>query len=156
MTTLRDGDTRKTPPTTRKSRSRSGSGWSSDDNGNHKRRKTRRTWSREASPSKNALEPNKLLKSAREIQRHVQKKLKEQQELEEQKMKEMEKQLEAEAEEIEKRMEREANGESADSPQSEENIRKTSSPEKTPPQKEKTPILYTPPPRETMTPEITA
>ena len=153
VTTLRDGNTKKTPPTRQnnsRSRSRSGSGWSSDDHDNHKRKK-RRTWSRESSPSTNAVEPKGLLKSAKEIQRHVQQKLKEQQEAEEKRMKEMEKQLEVEAEEIEKRMEREANG--VESPQSDKNDQQSSSNERT---KEKTPELYTPPPRETFTPEITA
>ncbi|KAL7038027.1 hypothetical protein ACKWTF_009434 [Chironomus riparius] len=143
VTTLRDGNTKKTPPTRQNdSRSRSGSGWSSD-NDNHKRKK-RRTWSREASPSKGGIETNKLMKSARDIQRHVQQKLKEQQEAEERKMKEQEKQLEVEAEEIERRMEKEANG--IESPQSDKNDQQSA----------KTPELYTPPPQETFTPEITA
>ena len=145
VTTLRDGNTKKTPPTRQNdSRSRSGSGWSSD-NDNHKRKK-RRTWSRESSPSKGGIETNKLMKSARDIQRHVQQKLKEQQEAEERKMKEKEKQLEVEAEEIERRMEKEANG--IESPQSDKNDQQSA--------KENTPELYTPPPRETFTPEITA
>lgn len=152
VTTLRDGNTKKTPPTRHNdSRSRSGSGWSSDDHDNHKRKK-RRTWSRESSPSREigGIETNKLLKSARDIQRHVQQKLKEQQEAEEKKMKAMERQLEVEAEEIERRMEKEANG-SAESPQSDKNDQQSA--ERI---KEKTPELYTPPPRETFTPEITA
>lgn len=64
-------------------------------------------------------------------------------------MKEMEKQLEVEAEEIERRMEKEANG--IESPQSDKNGEQSS--ERI---KEKTPELYTPPPRETFTPEVTA
>lgn len=149
---MRDGNTKKTPPTRQNdSRSRSGSGWSSDDHDNHKRKK-RRTWSREASPSREigGIETKNLLKSARDIQRHVQQKLKEQQEAEEKKMKLMERQLEVEAEEIERRMEKEANGESAESPQSDKNDQQSA--ERT---KEKTPELYTPP-RDTFTPEITA
>jgi hypothetical protein len=148
---LRDGNTRKTPPTTRKSRSRSnsGSGWSSDDN--KRSRKSRRTWSRETSPSKDkfAIEPTKLLKSAKEIQRHVQQKLREQQEEEDKKMKEMERQLEEEANEIERRMEREANGH--ESPSTENRNDEN--------QKEKSPEpdhLYTPPETKSHTPELVA
>lgn len=91
VTTLRDGDTRKTPPTTRRNRSKSGSanGWSSGDEKN----KRRRSWSREKSPSNNkykgAVTPEKLLRSAREIQIHVQQKLKEQEAEKEKRMKEL-------------------------------------------------------------------
>lgn len=70
MTTLRDGNTRKTPPTTRGNRSKSSEGWSSGDEG----RKRKRSWSKDAG----AITPEKLLRSAREIQLHVQQKLKEQ------------------------------------------------------------------------------
>lgn len=89
MTTLRDGDTNKPPPSTRRNRSRSGSGWSSD--GYRKSGKFRRTWSRDNTPAKEkmGLEPEKLLKSAREIQIHVQQKLKEQEESKERRMKEL-------------------------------------------------------------------
>jgi hypothetical protein len=142
VTTLRDGNTKKTPPMTKnnsRSRSRSGSGWS-DDNGNHKRTKKRRTWSREASPSKGAVEPNKLMKSAREIQRHVQQKLKEQHEAEEKKMKEREREWEEEAQEIENRMQKEANGDYTPP-----TVEKSPAKETTP-VKEKTPQLYSPPP----------
>lgn len=107
-----------------------------------------------------AIDPKGLMKSAREIQRHVQKKLKEQQEAEERKMKERERELEVEADEIERRMEKEANGEGG-TPQIEKSDRTL---EEQPPQKaqeeeqqqqqstlpaisakEKTPELYTPP-----------
>lgn len=89
MTTLRDGDTNKPPPSTRRNRSRSGSGWSSD--GYRKSGKSRRTWSRDNTPAKEkiGLEPEKLLRSAREIQIHVQQKLKEQEESKEKRMKEL-------------------------------------------------------------------
>lgn len=89
VTTLRDGDTNKPPPSTRRNRSRSGSGWSSD--GYRKSGKSRRTWSRSNSPAKEkpGLEPERLLRSAREIQIHVQQKLKEQEESKEKRMKEL-------------------------------------------------------------------
>jgi hypothetical protein len=68
----------------RKSRSHSsGSEWSTSS-ANRKRKDKRRTWSRETSPTKEeenrglvVLEPEKLVRSAKEIQRHVQKKLEE-------------------------------------------------------------------------------
>ena len=89
MTTLRDGDTNKPPPSTRRNRSRSGSGWSSDDNKDSRR--SRRSWSRGGSGPKEklGLEPERLLRSAREIQIHVQKKLKEQEAAKERKMREL-------------------------------------------------------------------
>lgn len=95
MTTLRDGDISKAPPSTRQNRSRSkssGSGWSSSDGYRKSRKDRHRTWSRENSPrrEKLALEPEKLLRSAREIQLHVQQKLREQQESEEKRQKELE------------------------------------------------------------------
>ena len=88
VTTLRDGDTTKPPPSTRRNRSRSGSGWSSD--GYRKSGRSRRSWSKNRSPEKPGLEPERLLRSAKEIQIHVQKKLKEQEEAKERKMKELE------------------------------------------------------------------
>jgi hypothetical protein len=80
VTTLRDGNTKKTPPTTRRNRSKSPNGWSSDE-GN----KRRRSWSKDTG----AITPEKLLRSAREIQLHVQQKLKEQEAEKEKRMKEL-------------------------------------------------------------------
>ncbi|CRK98148.1 CLUMA_CG011516, isoform A [Clunio marinus] len=86
VTTLRDGDINKPPPSSRRNRSRSGSAWTSD--GGRKSDKSRKSWSREASSTREkiSIEPEKLLKNAREIQLHVQQKLKEQEESKEKKM----------------------------------------------------------------------
>lgn len=90
VTTLRDGDTSKAPPSTRRNRSRSGSGWSSD--GYRKSSRAKKSWSQDFTPpprEKAGLEPERLMKSAREIQIHVQQKLKEQEEVKEKRMKEL-------------------------------------------------------------------
>lgn len=109
MTTLRDGDINKPPPTTRQSRSRSGSsgGWSSD-NGNHKRsKKTRRDWSRSTSPLIPLDEARKIRRAAEDA---VTKEFTERDLAEKIKLQRREQELDAEAAEIERRMEREANG----------------------------------------------
>jgi hypothetical protein len=107
VTTLRDGNINKAPPTTRKSRSRSGSGGWSSDNGNHKRsRKSRRDWSRSTSPLIPLREARAIKEAAEEA---VNKEFSKKQKAEDERLKEKEMALEQEAAEIEKRMEREAN-----------------------------------------------
>lgn len=135
MTTLRDGDINKPPPTARKSRSNSGSsggGWSSD-NGNHKRtKKTRRDWSKSTSPLIPLDEARAIRKAAVKA---VNKEHAEILKADELRLKQKDKDLEAEAAEIEKRMQDEANGHSLYSPVSHTPPKAAQKdPEKSPPQ----------------------
>ena len=103
VSTLRDADTKKAPPTQRhksnsKSRSRSrhssASGWSSPGyRKSGKSGKSKRSWSKESDNNRShgiTLTPEKMLKSAREIQIHVQKKLQEQHDVQEKRKKQQE------------------------------------------------------------------
>lgn len=110
VSTLRDVNINKPPPTARKTRSKSESsgGWSSD-NGNHKRnKKSRRDWSRSTSPLIPLSEARKIRRAAEDA---VNKEFAESDLAEKVKQTQKDRQLEEEAAEIERRMELEANGE---------------------------------------------